>query len=238
MENVKKFTKGILFTIFIGLLYFLICPYFFSMLFKDLLISPNFWINNISYLLVYICTFIVVLFIIRKDIFKQFKDFLSNKKIILNKGLTYWGYGIIIMLISNLIINSIVGNIASNEQSVRELLFSNPLYVIPTIVFFGPFFEEIIFRFCLRKSFNKELSYALTSSFIFGSLHIISAFDSFTINEILSNIHEFLFIIPYGSLGFFFAKSYYETDNIFSTIIPHMLHNSLSVLLILLTKLI
>jgi len=39
---------------------------------------------------------------------------------------------------------------------------------------------------------------------------------------------EILFIIPYGSLGFFFAKAYYDTNNIYTSYLAHFFHNLLS----------
>lgn len=237
MKKVITFLKGILFSAFIFLLYYLICPSFFALLFQKGIKSSNFWLSNLSHLAIYAGTFLVVLFIVHKDIFKQFKEFLKSPKKILNKGFSYWMYGIIVMILSNLIVTSIVGSIAVNEQTTRDTILNTPLYAIPTIIFFGPFLEELVFRFCFRKAFTKEIPYALFCAFIFGLLHVMTAFDSFTISNILSHASEFLFLVPYGSLGFFFAKSYYETDNIFSSIIPHMLHNSLSVLLILITNL-
>lgn len=238
MEKLIKFGKGILFSAAIFFLYYLICPSLFSTLFSSGIESSNFWISNLSKLAIYVCTFLVVLLIVHKDIFKQFKEFISNPKKILNKGFSYWMYGIIVMVISNLIVTSIVGNIAVNEQSTREMITTAPLYAIPSIIIFGPFLEELVFRFCFRKAFTKEIPYALFCAFVFGLLHVLTAFDSFTMSSFLAHASEFLFIVPYGSLGFFFAKAYYETDNIFSTVIPHMLHNAFSVLLILITHLI
>lgn len=236
MEKIKKFTKGILFSVGIFLLYYLICPNLFAYLLKKPLQSDNFWISNFSFLGIYIFTFLIVFLIVHKDIIKQWKSFIREPKKYLNKGLSYWGYGIMVMILSNLIVSSIVGNIAVNEQETREILFTHPLYAIPSIIFFGPFLEELVFRYGLKKSFNKEIAFALFSAIIFGGLHVMTALDKLTIANIFSHLSEFLFIIPYGSLGFFFAKAYYETENIFSSVIPHILHNSISVLLILLTQ--
>ncbi len=234
MENVKYFIKGILYAILLFVLYFLVLPNAFALLFSKGLRSTNFWISNLSYLAIYVCTFLILFLIIHKDLFKQFKEFIHEPKKILNKGITYWVYGILIMMISNLLVNSIVGSIPVNEQVTRDTILNTPLYAIPTIIFFGPFLEEIVFRFGLRKAFHKEIPYAFTSALIFGGLHVLTAIDELTLANIISHIGEFLYLIPYGSLGYFFAKSYYETDNIFSTIVPHMLHNTISVLLILL----
>ncbi len=237
IENVKTFCKGILFAAFLFVLYNIICPTLLSSLLANFIHSENFWISNLASLSVYVITFLIVFLIVRKDIVKQFHAFRKEPKKYLRTGFTYWGYGIVVMIVSNLIASSIVQNIAVNEQVTREILFKYPLYAIPSIVFFGPFLEELVFRYAPRKAFQKELPYALFSAFIFGLLHVLTAIDSFTLANILAHIKEFLFIIPYGSLGYFFAKSYYETDNIFSSAIPHMLHNSFSVALILLMSL-
>lgn len=234
MKEKNNFFKAILFGLGIFLLYYIICPILFSSIFQSGVKSKNFWITNFSQLGIYLGTFLVILFIVHKDVFKQFKEFLNTPKKVLIPGFSYWGYGIIVMLLSNLIVSSLVGGIAVNEQVTRENIFISPIYSIPTILFIGPFLEELVFRFSFRKMFKKEIPYALFCAFVFGLLHVLTAFDSFTLSNIISHISEFLFIIPYGALGFFFAKSYYETENIFSSVIPHILHNTLSVLLIIL----
>lgn len=236
MERVKKFTKGILFSAGLFLLYYFICPNLMATFLRKYLQSDNFWIYNLANLAIYIFTLLVILLIVRKDIWSQFKAFLKEPKKVLNKGFTYWVYGIISMMVSNLIVSSIVGSIAVNEQVTRDVLIKSPLYAIPAIIFFGPFLEELIFRYSFRKSFNKEIPYAIFCAVIFGGLHVLTAIDEFTFANIINHASEFLFIIPYGSLGFFFAKAYYETENIFSSVIPHMLHNTLSVALILITN--
>ncbi len=236
MEKIEKFTKGILFSVGIFVLYYLICPNLFALLFKKFLTSDNFWISNFAFLGIYAFTFLILFLIVHKDILKQWKAFIKDPKRFLNKGFSYWGYGLIFMMLCNLLISSIVGNIAVNEQETRQLLFKAPLYALPTTIFFGPFLEELVFRLGFRKSFNKKIPFALCSAFVFGLLHVLAAIDSFTIANLMTHWKEFLFIIPYGSIGFFFAKAYYETDNIFSSIIPHMFHNAMSVFLIYLTQ--
>ena len=237
MEKLKTMVKGFSFGTILFLLYFLL-PGLLALLFKKFLLSSNFWIHNVSYLTIYCVTFFLIFFLVKKDILSQFQVFLKQRKQILSKGLSYWIYGLIVMLLSNLVITSIVGNIPVNEQLTRETLFTTPLSSIPIIMFIGPFLEELVFRYGFRKPFQKEISYALFCAFLFGILHIITSIDEWTISNLFTRLvleGELLFLVPYGSLGFFFAKAYYETENIFSSVIPHMLHNSLSVLLILLT---
>ena len=237
MEKIKQTIKSISFGI-LSLLLYLLLPNLLVPLMRDLLLSTNFWIHNLSFLSIYLITFLIIFLIARKDIIKQWKSFLKNHKQILSKGLTYWVYGIIVMIISNLIITAIIGNIAVNEQVTRETLLLAPLYAIPTITLIGPFLEELVFRYGFRKPFKKEITYAIFCALLFGGLHVITAIEEWKLANIFISLFlegEILFLIPYGSLGFFFAKAYYETENIFSSVIPHMLHNTISVLLILLT---
>ena len=63
------------------------------------------------------------------------------------------------------------------------------------------------------------------SGLIFGSLHITSY---------ITTISDIIYIIPYASLGFAFGLLYYKTDNIFSSITVHSIHNLLATLLVLL----
>lgn len=224
-----KFIKGFSFSFLLGFLYLLFCPLIFSLVLMKFIESKNFWVSNLSLLLVSFLSSLVVLFILKRDLITQTKNFFQNPKPIIKKGLKYWGLGFLVMIISNLVVSSIVGDIPVNEQMARSQITDYPLYAIPTAILIGPILEEVIFRFSLRKCFNKELTFALFSAFIFGFLHVVSAIDEFTLNNIINHLKEVLYIIPYGSLGYFFAKAYYETENIYSSIIPHILHNSISI---------
>ena len=166
----------------------------------------------------------IILFIILHKIlinnFKKLgKDKINNMKVMFK----WWGIGLIIMMISNLIINGIVfnGSIAANEESNRELILASPFLSIFLAVFIAPFVEEITFRYGLRKIFKNVWFYAIFSGFIFGFLHAISGIES------AKDMLDLLYIIPYGSLGFAFSVIYYKTDNIWVNIFVHMLHNGI-----------
>ena len=49
----------------------------------------------------------------------------------------------------------------------------------------------------------------------------------------IDNVSDLIYLIPYGSLGVCFALLYYKTDNIFSSIVVHSLHNSIAIFLYL-----
>ena len=172
--------------------------------------------------------FLVLLFFIyRKDILKEFKKFF-NKKLFSNIRLSfnYWIVGLIIMVISNGIIAVITGGgLAGNEESVRELIDKFPIYMAFQVMLYAPITEEIIFRKTIKKSINNKWFYILISGFVFGGLHVIGNIETSL---------DWLYLIPYCSLGFIFAMLYSKTNNIFSTITAHSFHNTLAFILYLL----
>ena len=64
----------------------------------------------------------------------------------------------------------------------------------------------------------------LVSAVSFGFIHIMDSF-------IRGYFWELPFIIPYSLLGFVLAYVYDRTDSVWCSILLHMLHNSLSLLL-------
>ena len=163
--------------------------------------------------------FPILLFIIYKD------ELIENLKRFKNKVLDYlpniitpYFMGFMVMLISNMFIIYILGlGQSANEQQLNELSEMYPVYVFAASCFIGPFIEEIIFRFCLRKIIRNDKLFIILSGVIFGLLHVL-----FNMNGIL----DLLFVIPYGSLGCAFAYMYVKTDNIWTTISVHTLHNN------------
>ena len=79
--------------------------------------------------------------------------------------------------------------------------------------------DEIIltFRKAFRDVFKNDLVFILTSGLIFGGLHVLLS---------LSSAWDLFYLIPYCSLGIAFAKMYKESDNIFTSIMMHMFHNT------------
>ena len=181
-----------------------------------------------------ICDALFMLFVYllyRKTINKNFKDFFSNFKDNIETSLKYYFIGLAIMVISNLIITIFFsGASANNEEAVRTLIGKYPLYMVFSVSIYAPFIEEIIFRKSIKdmitsyknNSLTKYL-YILTSGLIFASLHVVGMADKAI---------DYIYIIPYLSLGIAFAALYHKTDNIFSTICIHSLQNTVSVLLL------
>ena len=175
-------------------------------------------IQNLIANLIYL---IILIYIFRKEIFFSFKNIKGNFKKILNIGFKYWSLGIFIMIVSNLVINLFIfkGSIAENEEMARSIIIASPIYGFISSVIIAPFLEEIIFRVSLKRVFNNKYIYAVFSGIIFGLMHAISGSPTWL---------DLVYIIPYGALGFAFGLMYAETDNVFTSVIMHTLHNLMS----------
>ena len=160
-----------------------------------------------------------------KDNFKKY--FNNNFKNNLTTSIRYWLTGLTIMIISNYIIAIITnGQLSENEEAVRSLINIAPLYMAFQTIIYAPISEELIFRKSIRDIFNNKWIYAIISGAIFGGLHVLSS---------ITDITSLLYLIPYCSLGIIFGLLYYKTNNIFSTIMIHSIHNTLALILYLTT---
>ena len=236
-DNIKKINfidkleqKIIYFLKTLGLIFLLICGSSIPLIFLAIL---NINYNNLSTLsktiYLFICDITILstfIIIYKKDFFKDLKEyFTKNLTSNIETSFKYWSIGLLIMIISNFIITYLSrGGIAGNEESVRELINKVPLYMLFQLAIYAPITEELIFRKSIKDAINNKYIYILTSGLLFGFLHIVSY-----INTPL----DLVYLIPYASLGIVFATLYYKTNNIFSTITIHAMHNALSVLVYL-----
>ncbi len=165
---------------------------------------------------------LILIILYFKELRKEFKTFKDNWKMNMDTAFKYWFLGLMIMCISNIAIGIITSlGTSSNEQAVQGLISSTPYLMLFTAGILAPIAEEITFRKGVSKIFKNKWVYATASGLIFGFLHVMGS----------SNPLEYLYIIPYGSLGFFFALTYYDTKSIYPSIIMHAIHNSALVLL-------
>ena len=176
----------------------------------------------------------IVFLIYRKRIVKEFREYFKNFDDNLFTSLEYYLVGLIIMLLSNKIIGYFFsGASANNENTIRLLIDKYPLYMLFSVAIYAPLVEETIFRRSLKDIFNNftnnnnitKYIYIISSGFIFALLHVIGS---------ANNMIDYIYIIPYLSLGICFAMLYYKTNNLFSTIILHSFHNLIALLLYLL----
>lgn len=166
----------------------------------------------------------IILFLIY---YNDFKDdlikFKSNLIYNLDTGFKCWIIGLIIMMISNLILNFVLNaGSANNEQAVQNLLSSSPTIMAINICLFAPFNEEIAFRKTIKDVLKNKWLFVILSFILFGGAHVINSAETFV---------DYLYIIPYGALGGVFAYAVYKTDTIFTSITMHMIHNTILVIL-------
>ena len=153
---------------------------------------------------------------------KNYGGIKEKWKTSMDSAFKYWFIGLMIMCISNIAIGYMTSlSTSSNEQAVQGLISTTPYLMLFTAGILAPIAEEITFRKGIAKIFKNKWVYATASGLIFGLLHVIGS----------GNILEYLYVIPYGSLGFFFALTYYDTKSIYPSIIMHAIHNSALVLL-------
>lgn len=164
----------------------------------------------------------IIIFMFRKEIKQGINDLKQNFLDRTLSGLQCWLIGSAIMTISSLIIRLITKqDISNNEQLVRDSIALAPLYMLFTCSIMAPFFEEMIFRRTISAFIKNKWIYIISSGVIFGLLHIIGSYKGPL---------DFLYIIPYGSMGCLFAYLYRKTNNITLPIIIHMLHNTILVI--------
>lgn len=177
-------------------------------------------------------TFVDVMFVLlfiliyRKELIAEWRRYKSNFSKNFDVGLRYWLVGLLIMIVSNVLISMLTPlNNSENETAVQGLINATPYLMLLTAGILAPIVEEITFRKAFRGLFKHKWLFCLLSGFVFGFLHVAGA----------SNPLDYLYIIPYGSLGFFFAYAYVKTDTIFTSLTMHAIHNTLLVLLSIIT---
>lgn len=226
----KKISKTVIFILLLlGLALF---PYIPLKLFN---IDINKFSNNMTILYNFLCDIgymIIVFFIYKETLIEDFKKFKKNYKDEFDLSFKYYFIGLIIMIVSNLIISIFFTNAtANNEESIRSLIKLYPYYMFFSVSLYAPFTEELIFRKSIKDSIfafkNNKITkylYIFISGLIFASLHVITSATSPL---------DYLYIIPYLALGISFSALYTKSNNIFSSITMHSMHNTIAIILYL-----
>lgn len=225
-KELKKRYKNIGIGIFVLIFYF-IFPYLEIIPFKLFNVNPS---NipkelEIIYLIAY-CSLMAAItaFIYNKKLSSDWKKFKKNNKEFFSKGLKPYLISLFVMLISNLLIQTFVSKgIAGNEQNIREMFNSTPIYIFFSAVIYAPLMEELTFRLSIRKIFSNRWLFIIISGLLFGSLHVLTSFNDIT---------DLLYIIPYSAPGFAFAYMLYKYDNICVPISFHLIHNGMMISLL------
>lgn len=183
--------------------------------------------NNLSfiskqlYLIFYeVLLTLIIVYIYRKNFIPNFKDFIKNNVTYFKKYIKYWFLMLGLMILSNLIVTMFTTtNVSENQQSIVDLVGQAPIYTFIITVFIAPILEELVFRLSFRKMFaHTDILFIFFSGLFFGSMHVISSFESLV---------DLLFIIPYSIPGFIFAYLYSKSKNICVPMSLHFIHNGI-----------
>ncbi len=218
MNNIKNFFKGIFFII----LYFILQIFIYALFYKDIYNKTNLVLANIATIFVDLLILFIFIIIFRKKLIPDFNNFKKDYKKLLSNNVKYWCIGLSIMIITNFVINLIIGNMPTNEETNRLILANYPVSSIISMVIVAPIIEELITRKMFKDVFKNQYVYIIFSGLLFGFLHLL----------VSKSLLELLYIIPYASLGCSFAKMYYDTDNLWTNIFFHSVHNLLAIILI------
>lgn len=177
-------------------------------------------LTNIIYCLVYqLIMIILILWFYRKEIVPQFKEYKKNFKKYISHYIKYWFITLGLMMLSNLFIQLFTSDIAKNEEQVRSLANSLPLYTFIVSVIYAPILEEFIFRFSIKKvCCHVTYLFIFVSGVLFGFMHIIGSATVWT---------DWLYIIPYSIPGWVFAYTLVKSNNIFVPVSLHTIHNGI-----------
>ena len=204
-------SRKILINIFVFLSYFVYQYLFvFIMAFMNI---DYFKLSNFIFNSIYI---LILLFIYRKELKEEAKDYKKNYSNYIKKYFEIYLIGIILMGLSNFLLQKITPtSLSGNEEAVRKLIKLLPVYMTFSTVIFAPIIEEVIFRKTIKNIFGNNVLFVIISGLLFGLLHVTNFKD---MNEIIHSI-------PYIIMGIDFAYIYYKTKNIFTTITFHSFHN-------------
>lgn len=159
---------------------------------------------------------ILLIFLYKKDLKEEFKIFKSNLSDNIDIGIKYWLLGLAGMMISNIILSIFLNaGQAENEELVQKMIETLPYLLIISAGILAPINEEIVFRKVFKDNIKNKIVFVLVAGLIFGYMHVAGC----------DNLLQFLYIIPYSSLGISFAIMYNKTNTVFTSISMHMFHN-------------
>ncbi len=224
MKDKKKIFKYLLKGVLIFLLFYysaylqLIPIYLFKL-------DPHNISSSLNVLLSCFSNIILVMilwFIYRKELKAEWKIFKDKAAWNTDIMVKYWMTGLAVMMVSNIIISSFLNaGQAENEQAVQSMINALPWAMLIDAGILAPFIEEIVFRKSFKDIFQNKWAFAIASALVFGGMHVVNA----------SSAVGYLFIIPYGCLGFVFALMYNKTNTVYTSVFAHMLHNSILTLI-------
>lgn len=174
----------------------------------------------------YFLLLVGTLFIMRKDLKKEFSKPVT-KKLLLNIGtgfcILYFFNEFGCQLLEKLLAHMNIVETTSENQEMFNALLSLLGSQMGLCALMGAFLEELIFRYSMMNYItNKKVAIAV-STISFACMHMSAI-----------SLSEIVMLSLYLTLGFIFSYTYYKTDDIRVSIGMHLLNNGLATLLSLL----
>lgn len=180
--------------------------------------------TDISYLISYIIATLVLIILNYKYLSIDFKNIKKDYKKVLINVILFTILFTILVNVSNYLLYNLSGSIADREMTNETLVLSSPLLMFITIGIISPIFEELTLRYPYRNiNINKYVK-LLIMTICFVILHLTT----------INNIYDILYIIPYLLLNLEFGYSYFKSNNIYGSILIHILNNSIVIISLLL----
>lgn len=220
-----------------GFLLLLICLFFIPTVIGILFVYfpvPDYIYTYLANGVNYLFLIFILVSVYKTSLWTDWKDFKKKWKQNIKIAFKYWILSFLFMILCNMIILQIAGNMAVNETENRTFIDAYPILSIFLMIVFGPFIEELLFRKGFKNAFQNPKWFMIVSGLLFGFSHLIAAMDFTSMEAFRNTLPQMLYIIPYGGMGFFMAKAYVETNNIFTSVTMHTLHNAIMISLILL----
>ena len=185
---------------------------------------------SISSILYLTFTIAIIVLINIVNIKKSYEDIKKYHKKYFSKYVGVWFITLCVVTFINLLLYLLfTKSISGNENLVRNMLKSYPIYSIFSTIVFAPIVEELAFRKSIQNMITNKKIFIVVSGLFFGWLHVAGNINVWS---------DMLYIIPYSIHGGLFAYFLVKTDNILVPMGFHLLHNgimtSLQVLLLLL----
>lgn len=168
-------------------------------------------------------TILILVFLYYDSLVEDFKKFRENKGNLFDTSFKIWCVGLIFMAGFNVLINYFSPNqLANNEEAIRSYISVSPIIMFISTAIAAPLVEELVFRKSFRVMFKNNIAFVLISGIVFGALHVIFSIE---------NAYDYLYLLPYCSLGLAFSYMYYKTNNIWCPITMHAIHNAIMTIL-------
>lgn len=178
---------------------------------------------SVAYVSCYLIMLVVLGKWFKNDLVENAKNFKNDVKNNWKKILFFTFAFTILLYVSNYIVVKLMGSASANEVMSQNQLKASPLLMSISICLLSPMVEEIIYRLPYKKIEKHKLLNFFIYTFVFAIAHI--AFNN--------GIMELIYLIPYLFLSLSIGYGFYKTDNIFVSMIIHILNNFINVMIIL-----